>query len=67
MSVHEAFLGVTVDHLYHNCPALQRSINAGTTWQGQWKMGDKARGTVDPMGSDVCGWCRSVYIAKRMP
>ena len=65
MSEHESFLGVTVDHLYQHCPGLQRSMNATAKRNAMWHIGEPAVTTVDPLGTDICGWCRSVYIAKR--
>lgn len=56
-----AFGGTTVDHLYANCPNLQRakpdrSLIHGETWVGQ-----RLKGTVDPLGTDICGLCRHRY------
>jgi hypothetical protein len=54
------WLGLTVDHLYETCPGRTRGLpelrQAG--WDGP------GRGTVDPLGTDVCGWCRRVWIAR---
>lgn len=69
MAEHEAFGGISCDHLYERCPALQRSLNSYPRRDGMsvdsW-IGKRLVSTVDPLGSDVCGWCRSVYIARRM-
>ena len=67
MSQHEAFRGYTCDHLYLRCPAVQRAIGAPEALRyPDLAAGTRLEGTVDPLGTDVCGWCRSVYIAKRM-
>ena len=67
MSEHEAYGGITCDHLYQRCPALQRAVNGqgGIHRQREW-VGLPLITTVDPLGSDVCGWCRSVYLAEKM-
>ncbi len=50
---HEAYLGVTVDHLYPDCPAL-RLLGARRTV-----------GMVDPEGTDICGLCLRRWKAKQ--
>jgi len=61
-----AFLGLTTDHLYTNCPHLVRMVdnpdNAGYHW-----LGDRAIGEVDPLGTDICGWCQRVWMARNCP
>lgn len=59
---HEAFLGIYVDHLYDNCPTVAKQ--RGRTRCGcshphdeAARVGDKALGTVDPEGSDICVLC----------
>ncbi len=42
--MHESFRGVTVDHLYPNCPACPQPPI-------------RQIGLVDAEGSDVCGLC----------
>ncbi len=59
------YLGVIVDHLYENCPGLQRSRNRGDKWGLDW-VGMPARDLVDPLGTDICGWCRRVWIARNL-
>lgn len=52
--------GLTVDHLYADCPARTRSLPelAASGW-------DTIGGTgLDPDGTDVCGWCRRVWHAR---
>jgi hypothetical protein len=52
--------GVYADHLYETCPARTRTLpelrQSGCDGQG--------RGGIDPLGTDVCGWCRRVWIAR---
>jgi len=50
---HEAWFGRFdgPDHLYRNCPALARV----TPYDGAWPR--KTLDLVDPLGSDICGWC----------
>ena len=52
---HEAFMGVTVDHLYRTCPGLIKAMTFRKG--GSMLYGSKLFGTVDPLGTDVCGWC----------
>lgn len=56
MTVAQAFMGETVDHLIPECPALVRS-----------KAPDVGRPTIDLVdvdGSDLCGWCVRVWKAR---
>jgi hypothetical protein len=60
MSEHEAFRGVYVDHLYRDCPSLTRAITKGSTpccAKHKDRLGTRMWGTVDPLGTDICGMC----------
>lgn len=58
---HEAFVGLTGDHLYETCPALARTH---TDTVSHVLIGTRCVGTVDPLGSDSCGWCVNVWAAR---
>lgn len=63
---HEAYLGVRVDHLYQDCPLLRRSVAAhkdGCCWCRD-SIGQKLVGTVDPEGTDICGWCYRKWLGR---
>ena len=47
------WLGEYVDHLYEQCPVRRR--------QG----GVRGQGTVDPEGTDICGWCYRLWKARQ--
>lgn len=49
---HMAFLGVTVDHLYRDCPACPKPPR-------------RAVGLVNPEGTDICGLCRQRWERKQ--
>jgi len=58
-----AYVGVTVDHLYPNCPSLVRAcrrVVLHIEGDGLWgrRVGDPCPGEIDPLGSDVCGLCQ---------
>jgi len=62
---HEAYGGVTCDHLYRDCPSLQRSLRSGKAQRdGAAWLGMLLAGTVDPLGTDVCGMCRHRWQRK---
>ncbi len=63
MTGHEAFVGVTVDHLYRDCPALTRAIDAYR--YGRPVVGDRCVDRVDPEGTDVCGLCHRRWKTKQ--
>ena len=52
-----AYMGLTVDHLYTHCPLLGRTKPA--SWLGV--VGRPTVDKVDPLGTDICGWCRHVW------
>jgi hypothetical protein len=55
--------GIYADHLYETCPARTRTLPdelRGEVGGGQ------GRGGIDPLGTDVCGWCRRVWIARNL-
>ena len=54
------WIGLSCDHLYESCPGRVRSLPE-LRLSGWDKQG---RGTVDPLGTDICGWCRRVWIAR---
>jgi len=58
-----AFRGVGVDHLYPDCPSLQRSRNS-RSWFAPI-VGQRLQGLVDPEGSDVCGLCQMRWKRTR--
>ncbi len=60
-----AYLGVSVDHLYLTCPGLAKAFGQPRCCERHpFSIGDKAIGTVDPLGPDICGWCRRVWLAR---
>ena len=52
--------GLSSDHLYEECPALQRSERE-LKRHGLYGVGV---GRLDPEGGDVCGWCVRVWRAR---
>jgi len=56
-----AFRGLTTDHLYDTCPSLVRSVERQPLVYG---IGQRLQGEVDPLGTDICGWCQRVWIAR---
>lgn len=64
MTEHEAFGGVTVDHLYPDCPALLAATRRLPPDRDTW-IGNRLFGTVDPEGSDICGLCRRRWETKQ--
>lgn len=66
MRLHEGFAGVTTDHLYQRCPALQR-LKAGPTplRYPDMRFGKRYVIPVDPLEANICGWCRRVWKAKQ--
>ncbi len=70
MSGHVAFVGVTVDHLYRDCPSLTRATRAVVLHvesDGLWGRlpGDRCVAPVDPGGTDVCGLCYRRWKTKQ--
>lgn len=55
-----AYMGLTVDHLYQSCPAYKR-MHRDPRWP--W-IGRECVATVDPQGTDLCGWCQRVYASR---
>ena len=55
------WFGIYTDHLYENCPARRRTVMP-TKQRIEWDK--QGAGTVDPLGTDICGWCRRVWIAR---
>jgi hypothetical protein len=53
MSGHAWFAGLTVDHLYADCPN-RVSAKTALLRAGYWNLGG---GGADPHGSDICGMC----------
>jgi hypothetical protein len=60
MSAVPAWMGLTVDHLYEDCPIRVRSLPElrRCGWDGQ------CSDQVDPHGTDLCGWCVRVWEAR---
>lgn len=54
------WFGQYVDHLFEGCPNRLRGM-AELRRHGHDRMG---LGTVDPLGTDICGWCRRVWVAR---
>jgi hypothetical protein len=52
----EALLSALVDHLLPECPLLQRTCRG--------REPRLLQGIVDPLGTDICGWCRRVWLAR---
>lgn len=48
------FAGLTVDHLYADCPNRQR----GLPELARFGWDELGGGRIDPHGTDVCGMCR---------
>jgi len=63
MAEHEAYGGVTVDHLYPYCPALLKATRS-TPFRHYW-VGKRLAVEVDPEGTDLCGWCVRVWKARQ--
>jgi hypothetical protein len=57
MTEHVAFGGVTVDHLYTDCPAFNRARVQDGDDRGNLWVGQDLVVKVDPEGTDICGWC----------
>ncbi len=55
-----AYMGLTVDHLYPHCPLLGRTDPA--SWPGH--VGRPTVDRVDPLGTDICGWCQHVWRGR---
>ncbi len=66
MSGHVAYAGRISDHLYQDCPALQRWKDSpyGDNQFGMPDLGAKLVGLVDPNGTDICGLCFIVWENK---
>ncbi len=58
MSGHVAYAGRISDHLYQDCPALQRWKDSP---YGSPGLGRLLLGTVDPEGTDICLICFNVW------
>lgn len=58
MNGHLAYSGVTCDHLYPDCPAIDRWKTSPYGSQG---VGRLLKGLVDPEGTDICGLCLIVW------
>lgn len=54
------WMGVTVDHLYEQCPA--RTVSLGTLKRYGWNR--VGRGEVDTDGGDLCGTCLRWWRAR---
>lgn len=55
------WFGLRADHLFEDCPARRRSLPRMREWGGPDGQG---RGLVDPLGTDICGWCQRVWRAR---
>lgn len=54
------WIGDGIDHLFETCPARTRSLP--TLRKYGWDV--QGQGTVDPLGTDICGWCVRVWKAR---
>jgi len=54
--------GVTVDHLYEDCPSRARAEATLRAWD-EWDMCSEG---IDPLGTDVCGLCRRRWIREQV-
>ncbi len=64
----KAYGGITVDHLYSDCPSMKKAHAAvvhGADGPGVLWVGRELITEVDPMGTDICGWCRRVWKARK--
>jgi len=61
-----AFGGLNVDHLYRDCPLLKGLMSHESQGFNQY-LGAELRGEVDPLGTDICGWCQRVWMARNCP
>lgn len=59
MSGNEWFAGLTVDHLYADCPNRTKA-EASLRESGLWDSGNE--GGIDPLGDLVCGMCQHRYL-----
>lgn len=59
----ECWSGVTVDHLYEDCPNRRR----GEATMRRWGLWFKCVGEVDPHGTDLCGLCVHRYDRSAHP
>lgn len=56
------YQGLTLDHIYPQCPGRQRSLPE-LTREGTAR--PCTRHELDPEGGDVCGWCLRVWRARQ--
>jgi hypothetical protein len=56
------WMGISVDHMYEECPARQRS-EPELKRTGHQLVGS---GWLDPEDTDVCGWCLRVWKARQL-
>lgn len=57
----EAWMGLSVDHLYEQCPSRVRSMPRLERWGWAKKCSD----LIDPLGTDVCGTCVRVWRSRQ--
>lgn len=58
MNEHAAYEGRISDHLYQDCPAIQRWKDSP---YGSSTLGRRLNGLVDPEGTDICRICYLVW------
>jgi hypothetical protein len=63
MSGHAWFAGLTVDHLYADCPN-RVSGKTALLLAGYWDIGGDSG--VDPHGTDICGMCVHRHDRKQV-
>ena len=61
MTGHVAYAGRISDHLYQDCPAIQRWKDSP---YGSRYLGRRLQGTVDPEGTDICLICFNIWKVK---
>jgi hypothetical protein len=60
MSAVPAWFGIYCDHLIETCPHRMRA-RPQLERQGHWR---QCIDTVDPDGTDLCGWCVRVWKSR---
>lgn len=54
------YMGTVSDHIYDTCPAFLRSKPV----MERHDMATVSRFSLDPEGTEVCGWCQWVWRAR---
>jgi hypothetical protein len=56
------YAGLNCDHLYPDCPSIAAIKHP--ICRGPLQPGDLVIGTVDPLGTDICGLCVRRWTGK---